>query len=73
MQLRAAVWHSLVVASHPQEYSDRKNDEDEHVADSLLYDRRHLPRSAPAPQEWHDAGRPTVARGAAEKGKSTSG
>jgi len=31
-------------------YSDRKNDEaDEHVADSLLYDRNHLPRSAPAP------------------------
>jgi hypothetical protein len=32
------------------EYADRKNDEeDEHVADSLLYDRSHLPRSAPAP------------------------
>ena len=32
------------------EYSDRKNDEgEEHVADSLLYDRNHLPRSAPAP------------------------
>ena len=28
---------------------DRKNDEDEHVADSLLYDRRHLPRTTPAP------------------------
>lgn len=33
-----------------EEYSDRKNDEeDEHVADSLLYDRNHLPRTAPAP------------------------
>lgn len=32
------------------EYADRKNDEeDEHVADSLLYDKRHLPRTAPAP------------------------
>ena len=31
------------------EYVDRKNDEDEHVADSLLYDRRHLPRTTPAP------------------------
>ena len=32
------------------EYADRKNDEgDEHVADSLLYDRNHLPRTAPAP------------------------
>ncbi|PRW59305.1 hypothetical protein C2E21_2295 [Chlorella sorokiniana] len=32
------------------EYADRKNDEDEYVADSLLYDRRHLPRTAPAPE-----------------------
>lgn len=34
------------------EYSARKNDEEEeHVADSLLYDERcHLPRSAPAPK-----------------------
>lgn len=33
-----------------KEYADRKNDEeDEHVADSLLYDRNHLPRTAPAP------------------------
>ncbi len=33
-----------------EEYADRKNDEeDEHVADSLLYDRSHLPRSIPAP------------------------
>ena len=33
------------------EYADRKNDEeDEHVADSLLYDKRHLPRTAPAPE-----------------------
>eukprot|EP00659_Diplonema_papillatum_P015378 gene15378-23512_t len=32
------------------EYADRKNDEDEeHVADSLLYDRNTLPRTAPAP------------------------
>lgn len=33
------------------EYADRKNDEtDEYVANSLLYDRRHLPRTAPAPE-----------------------
>ena len=32
------------------EYADRKNDEDdEYVANSLLYDRNHLPRTAPAP------------------------
>ena len=34
------------------EYADRKADEDddnEHVANSLLYDRNHLPRMAPAP------------------------
>lgn len=34
------------------EYAARKNDEEEeHVADSLLYDERcHLPRSAPRPE-----------------------
>lgn len=34
-----------------REYAIRKNDEEEeHVADSLLYDERcHLPRSAPRP------------------------
>ena len=34
-----------------REYAGRKNDEEEeHVADSLLYDERcHLPRSAPRP------------------------
>lgn len=33
-----------------KEYADRKADEeDEHVADSLLYDRNHLPRAAPPP------------------------
>ncbi|CAL5221676.1 g3908 [Coccomyxa viridis] len=38
------------------EYSDRKNDEgDEHVSDSLLYDRNHLPRSAPPPECVHEA------------------
>ncbi|BDA43051.1 hypothetical protein COCOBI_04-0610 [Coccomyxa sp. Obi] len=38
------------------EYADRKNDEeDEHVADSLLYDRSHLPRSAPPPECVHEA------------------
>ena len=34
------------------EYADRKKDEEdehEHVANSLLYERNHLPRSAPAP------------------------
>ena len=41
------------------EYADRKNDEEEYVADSLLYDRRHLPRTAPAPE--------CVARFAAEE------
>lgn len=38
-----------------EEYSDRKNDEeDEHVADSLLYDRNHLPRTAPPPECVHE-------------------
>jgi hypothetical protein len=38
------------------EYSDRKVDEEEeHVADSLLYDRNHLPRSAPPPDCVHEA------------------
>ncbi|KAK9915061.1 hypothetical protein WJX75_004290 [Coccomyxa subellipsoidea] len=38
------------------EYSDRKNDEeDEHVSDSLLYDRNHLPRTAPPPECVHEA------------------
>eukprot|EP00873_Tetraselmis_striata_P009334 jgi/Tetstr1/429598/TSEL_019497.t1 len=33
------------------EYADRKNDEeDEHVADTLLYDKNHLPRTALAPE-----------------------
>lgn len=34
-----------------KEYASRKNDEEEeHVADSLLYDERcHLPRTAPRP------------------------
>ncbi len=56
------------------EYADRKNDEeDEHVADSLLYDRNHLPRTAPAPecvqralqqqrQEGQQQGRPVPAQ-----------
>jgi len=36
-------------------YSERKNDEDEeHVADSLLYDYRHLPRTTPAPNYAED-------------------
>lgn len=44
------------------EYADRKNCEDvEHVADSLLYDRNHLPRSTPAPEpvikHFRDAGK----------------
>ena len=53
-----------------QEYADRKNDEeDEHVADSLLYDRSHLPRTIPAPQEWHDAGRPSLKKEEEEKKK----
>lgn len=33
------------------EYSHRKNDEEDMVADSLLYDERcHLPRTAPGPR-----------------------
>ncbi|EFN57483.1 hypothetical protein CHLNCDRAFT_143009 [Chlorella variabilis] len=49
------------------EYADRKNDEeDEHVADSLLYDRNHLPRTAPAPDCVQRAmQRPPAAGGAA--------
>lgn len=42
--------HTHTYNSWWSDYSDRKNDEgDEHVADSLLYDRSHLPRTAPAP------------------------
>ncbi len=42
---------NLPVCRWWKEYSDRKNDEeDEHVADSLLYDRSHLPRAAPPPE-----------------------
>jgi hypothetical protein len=39
-----------------KEYAARKNDEEEeHVADSLLYDERcHLPRSAPRPDVVND-------------------
>ena len=45
------------------EYADRKNDEEEeYVADSLLYDRTHLPRTAPAPD---CVTRPAAAQGAA--------
>jgi hypothetical protein len=41
-------WSAATVAA--AEYADRKNDEEEeYVADSLLYDRTHLPRTAPAP------------------------
>ena len=40
-----------------KEYADRKNDEeDEYVANSLLYDRNHLPRTAPAPDCVVDGG-----------------
>lgn len=41
-----------------KEYASRKNDEEEeHVADSLLYDERcHLPRSAPRPDVVKEAG-----------------
>jgi len=36
-------------------YSERKNDEEEeHVADSLLYDYRHLPRTTPGPNYAED-------------------
>lgn len=41
------------------EYADRKNDEeDEYVANSLLYDRNHLPRTAPAPDCCQNGDRP---------------
>lgn len=50
-----------------KEYAARKNDEEEeHVADSLLYDERcHLPRSAPRPEvvPANDEGNPTVSQG----------
>lgn len=46
-------WKPHPIATFPRwwaEYADRKNDEtDEYVANSLLYDRNHLPRSAPPP------------------------
>lgn len=48
-----AVLYSLLTHSRWwSDYADRKNDDeaDEHVADSLLYDRKHLPRTAPAPE-----------------------
>eukprot|EP00889_Picochlorum_renovo_P000645 jgi/Picre1/27675/NNA_000639.t1 len=39
------------------EYADRKNHEDdEYVANSLLYDRNHLPRTAPAPDCFGQVG-----------------
>ena len=59
--LAPAVWlsHSLPAPPAPSrvprrwtEYADRKQDEEgdeEHVANSLLYDRNHLPRTAPPP------------------------
>lgn len=31
-------------------YAERKDDEEEYVADTLLYDKTHLPRTAPAPE-----------------------
>eukprot|EP00191_Tetraselmis_sp_GSL018_P015852 CAMPEP_0177595560 /NCGR_PEP_ID=MMETSP0419_2-20121207/10440_1 /TAXON_ID=582737 /ORGANISM="Tetraselmis sp., Strain GSL018" /LENGTH=82 /DNA_ID=CAMNT_0019087065 /DNA_START=90 /DNA_END=335 /DNA_ORIENTATION=+ len=31
-------------------YAERKDDEDEYVADTLLYDKNHLPRTAPEPK-----------------------
>jgi hypothetical protein len=41
------------------EYADRKNDEeDEYVANSLLYDRNHLPRTAPAPDCCQEDAKP---------------
>ena len=41
---------ALSCCSWWSEYADRKNHEDdEYVANSLLYDRNHLPRTAPAP------------------------
>lgn len=55
-------------------YSERKNDEDEeHVADSLLYDYRHLPRTTPAPNYSEDRLKPAepdprrTGRGESEK------
>jgi hypothetical protein len=39
-----------------EEYAARKNDEEEeHVADSLLYDKNYLPRMAPPPESVHAA------------------
>ncbi|KDD71316.1 hypothetical protein H632_c5309p0, partial [Helicosporidium sp. ATCC 50920] len=54
------------------EYADRKNDEtDEYVANSLLYDRNHLPRSAPAPDCVREASEGIGTR--AEEESSPSG
>ncbi|KAK9821552.1 hypothetical protein WJX81_000199 [Elliptochloris bilobata] len=48
------------------EYAARKNDEeDEHVADSLLYDLNHLPRAAPPPECVHAARAALAASGVA--------
>ncbi|KAL4445912.1 hypothetical protein ABPG77_009111 [Micractinium sp. CCAP 211/92] len=56
------------------EYADRKNDEtDEYVANSLLYDRRHLPRTAPAPECVQRAAvQAAAAQAAAAAGASAS-
>ena len=45
-------------------YSERKNDEaEEHVADSLLYDYRHLPRTTPGPNYGEDRAAATTTTG----------
>ncbi len=49
MAIHMRIRRELLASRWWVEYVDRKNDEDEHVADSLLYDRRHLPRTTPAP------------------------
>eukprot|EP00877_Chromochloris_zofingiensis_P013426 jgi/Chrzof1/8337/Cz03g06200.t1 len=44
-----------------KEYSHRKNDEDDMVADSLLYDERcHLPRTTPGPKSCNAELEPEV-------------
>lgn len=41
----------LFLRSWWDKYAERRGDDnaDEYVADTLLYDKRHLPRTAPAP------------------------
>lgn len=55
------------------EYADRKNDEEEeYVSNSLLYDRNHLPRTAPAPECVQRAREAAAAEAAAAQAASAA-